>query len=278
MKKNVLLTFLLILIVSKLLAQESYKPKIIPPSPTIASINKFIEVPVNHFTGVPNISIPLWEIKGSILSVPITISYHASGVKVEEISGWIGQNWALNAGGSISRIMMGKPDEMSGGYFTVGDEIPDPTNNPSLLYGWQPSNTWLSNVANGLIDAEPDIFFYNFNGQSGKFVFSVDASGNRKINTIPYTKLDIKESFDASGEIVKWDVRDESGTHYIFGKSEDGLRIAIEKTNYHEGIIYNSCWQLMDIKSVSDEDNVKFSYKSSNEDYDLRIYGHCIII
>jgi hypothetical protein len=33
-------------------------PTIIPPSPTVAALMKFEEVPVSNYTGVPDISIP----------------------------------------------------------------------------------------------------------------------------------------------------------------------------------------------------------------------------
>lgn len=269
--KHIILTFALLLAALTLYGQEeSYKPLVIPPSPNVSSLNKFIEVPVGHYTGLPNVTIPIWELKGNKISMPISISHHASGIRVEDIPGWVGQNWSLNAGGTISRTMMGKADEKTGGYFTTGDEIPDPTSDPTLLYGWQPGNSWLTNVANGVIDSEPDIFYYSFNGQSGKFVFSIDTNGNRQILPIPYAKLDFSEIFDVSGTIIKWIVKDQAGTQYIFGKSEDGLRTAIEQT-YCEETDYISSWHLMDIISSSGDDQIKFYYIQSGETYDLRI-------
>lgn len=36
-------------------------PTVIPPSPTVAALMKFEEVPVSNYTGVPDISIPLYS-------------------------------------------------------------------------------------------------------------------------------------------------------------------------------------------------------------------------
>ncbi len=59
--------------------------KIIPPSPTAASLGKYGDIPVSMYTGTPNIDIPLHTLKCGELSLPISLSYHASGVKVDKI-------------------------------------------------------------------------------------------------------------------------------------------------------------------------------------------------
>jgi YD repeat-containing protein len=50
----------------------------------VAALGKYVEVPVSPYTGVANISVPLYEIKSRDISVPITISYHGGGNKVGE--------------------------------------------------------------------------------------------------------------------------------------------------------------------------------------------------
>ncbi len=106
MKKLIIFIFLNISFQIITLSQqqiEELTDKIIPPSPTAASLGKFGDIPVSLSTGIPNISLPVWEIREGTISVPITLAYHASGLKVEEIPGWVGLGWALNAGG-ISEI------------------------------------------------------------------------------------------------------------------------------------------------------------------------------
>ena len=74
-------------------------------------MNKFIEVPVSQYTGIPNISVPIYNIKMQQLSLPISLSYHAGGLKVEQEASWVGAGWSLNAGGNINRTVRGPPDE-----------------------------------------------------------------------------------------------------------------------------------------------------------------------
>lgn len=86
---------------------------VIPPSPNAAAFQKFVEVPVSLYTGTPNISVPIYEIKMGQLSLPISLQYHASGLKVDEHASWVGAGWSLNAGGMISRTAKGLPDELN---------------------------------------------------------------------------------------------------------------------------------------------------------------------
>ena len=81
------------------------------PSPTASSLGKYADIPVSYHTGVPNISVPLYTINEGDLSLPISLSYHAAGIRVDEISSPIGLGWSLNAGGMISRTINGGPDE-----------------------------------------------------------------------------------------------------------------------------------------------------------------------
>lgn len=86
-------------------------------SATAASLGKFGDIPVSLYTGTPNISIPLHEVNSRSLSIPLSMSYHASGIKVEEIAGWVGLGWALDTGGVITRTIRGIPDEFPLGYY-----------------------------------------------------------------------------------------------------------------------------------------------------------------
>ena len=53
-------------------------------SPNVASLNKFVEFPVNQFNGQTDISIPLYEINLKNVSVPINLKYHTGGIRVRE--------------------------------------------------------------------------------------------------------------------------------------------------------------------------------------------------
>ena len=138
------------------------KPQqVIPPSPDAASLGKYGSIPVGLHTGVPNISLPIFTIKQGSLEVPISISYHASGIKVSETASWVGLGWTLNAGGAVSRSVVGKSDEY--GFFG--------TTVKSAGQITQSDFSFLKPFADASGDYESDYYFYNFNGRSGKFVY-----------------------------------------------------------------------------------------------------------
>ena len=108
-KLAVLTLFFIGLVCSSLiiLAQAPDEMDVIPPSPTAASLGEYGEFPVSLYSGLPTISIPLYEIEVGDYSLPITLDYHSAGVKVEEMAGWVGLGWSFNAGGVITRSVRG---------------------------------------------------------------------------------------------------------------------------------------------------------------------------
>src|SRR5687768_13459491 len=97
----VLITLLLVYHI--VCAQQPYVlPQITPRSPNVASIEKYGSIPVSLSTGIPNISIPLTTISVDGLTIPITLTYHNNGLKVDEIPSMMGLGWDLNFGGMIS--------------------------------------------------------------------------------------------------------------------------------------------------------------------------------
>ena len=78
-------------------------------SPEAASFEKIGEIPVSLFTGVPQISIPLYEIDCGGYSFPITLDYQATAIKVNQEASWVGLNWLLNAGGAVT-TRISKPE------------------------------------------------------------------------------------------------------------------------------------------------------------------------
>src|SRR4051812_37077514 len=103
---------LIVLVLANLCIGQSL-PKVIGPSPETASLFRFLDQPVDHSTGVPSISVPIYEIKSGSLSWPISLSYHAGGRKSMDETGPVGLGWSLNASGAISRTIYGKPDDLT---------------------------------------------------------------------------------------------------------------------------------------------------------------------
>ena len=102
-------------------------PQYTPKSPTAYSFAKYVDYPVSYYTGVPNISIPLYEISVGGLNIPISLSYHASGITASQEATRVGLGWSLNAGGMISRTVK------------CGDDFLEHSGPHNLHYGYTQS-------------------------------------------------------------------------------------------------------------------------------------------
>ena len=83
-----------------------------PPSPEVAALAKYVDIPMSYTSGTPQIGIPMFSARSGIIEVPIALSYNASGIRVEEAATWVGLGWNLSTGPTLSRIIRGLPDDM----------------------------------------------------------------------------------------------------------------------------------------------------------------------
>lgn len=258
-------------------AQKESKPysDVTIASPTAASLGKYADIPVNHFTGVPQISIPIYTIKEGPLSLPISLSYHASGLKVWEPASWVGLGWTLNAGGVITRTVVGGPDE--NGTNNAGTEthghfsnygyssylfIPSP--NPDPQEDWE-------GFATGRKDGEPDLFFFNFNGYTGKFYFNDD----RTPILVPESDLRITANYSGGGKSISdFIITTPDGIKYYFGtKAKETDKYPVEITNSATPAFgpstanVISSWYLSKIESADGKFLIKLSYEEEKYGY-----------
>ena len=242
----------------------NYTPKIIPPSPNAASLGKYGEIPVSYYTGLPNISIPIYDIQDKAGSHSISISYHASGIKVAEEASRVGLGWALNAGGVISRNIIGGDDFEGTNYFG-GAELPrgvdyTPIDNYQLITGFIAKFAGLNsqhvNLSNAIYDKtspefEPDIYNFNIGGISGKFLITK----NKEVILQDKKKIKIEmiegPSTGSYGANISWKITTDNGTSYFFNEKETSLD---QNSKFH----VNS-WYLTKIKSV-DGSEISFNY------------------
>jgi hypothetical protein len=92
-------------------------------SPTTQNLVNSINASVNLYTGTANVGIPLCSLPAESISIPIGLNYTAgNGVKVDDDpDGLVGQGWNLQAGGMITRMVRGVPDEKPDGYTGARD-------------------------------------------------------------------------------------------------------------------------------------------------------------
>ncbi len=55
------------------LQQDIQTPKIVPPSPDAAALGKYGQIPVDKSTGIPDISVPIYE----ITKKPLDLAYRS---------------------------------------------------------------------------------------------------------------------------------------------------------------------------------------------------------
>ena len=222
-------------------------PTIVLPSPNVAALKKFGDIPVSPYTGVPNISIPIYEIKSGDILVPVSVAYHAGGIKVSDEASRVGLGWALQAGGVISRTIIGKDDFIQGslGYFNsslqnIGNDLKGNKGATFNIQGCNitvgPGNNFDADLDNG-VNFQPDVYDYNFLGYSGKFMLK----RNRDVVLSKKEKISIT-SLDALGNA--WEIKTPDGMKYLFEESE-----SYQDNNNGNGNYSTSAWYLTKIIS-----------------------------
>ena len=81
-------------------------------TPNTYAFARYGDLPVDYSTGLPQINLPLTSISDRDIKVDVSLSYYASGIKVDQEASWVGLGWSLNAGGMITCQLRGAPDAM----------------------------------------------------------------------------------------------------------------------------------------------------------------------
>ena len=180
MKKNLIILLMAVsLTVAGQTTFSDYIPQ--PSTPEVASLIKYAEYPVSHYTGLVDISIPLYEIVAGEIRIPITLSYHASGIKLRDENGKVGLGWTLNAGPDLGREMKGRPDDAINGYINLKKGRSNSLFNnlyPEnyFYYRANTSKAWSRNSSDWVAqyDLAPEKFYYKLLKNSGAFYFQRD--------------------------------------------------------------------------------------------------------
>lgn len=268
--------FLVALILLSISSYGQSKPvSFIMPSANAASLGVYGEIPVSYFTGTPNISIPLYEIQGSKLRMPISLSYHAGGVRPDQHPGWTGIGWTLMAGGAITRKMNKMPDELNAASF--------PNMGYYFNYNALNNSNWASNLSTyGTYaigyDVEPDEFSFNFMGYSGKFFLdqtrqwrvqcdkSLKVIFNSTDFFLPfvYNTTYAQNSYNfITPTFSKFTIIDEAGNKYTFGGVESAIEYSDEMTpmpGRSGELFFPSSWYLTKIESADGTEAIDLNY------------------
>lgn len=245
MKRIILIIFTTLCVLNTLQAQELKQPVNIQ-SPNASSLGKYGDVPVSFFTGTPNISVPIHSLNVKGIELNISLNYDASGVRIDQHPGWVGQNWSLSAGGVITRTVKGDADELTFNNTNISTPYP----NSGFFYHYNELNdintsstTQLRNIAYNRgtknYDYEPDIFTFNFLGISGQFF--MDNDGKWKVSSesnimVVYENYLVPTIFENLAgtynyknyqAIGGFKIIDGNGTTYVFGYDSNAIEYSI---------------------------------------------------
>ena len=175
---------------------ETVAPQVTRPLPTVASMMNYVDIPVNTFTGVPDINIPLYSFPthSKDLNVNLSLSYHPAGISFYDRASDVGLGWNLTADGVISRKIINEPDEY-------------------------PAHSGPASYVNNYDDE----YSFNFLGNSGEFKIIRNTTNNTfSLQIIDNSLLKIEFDMDMqTNRINSFTIYDEKGYKYVFDQLEN---------------------------------------------------------
>lgn len=305
MRKIILTTIFTLLTLADYLAQDSknHSPTVIPPAPSVNNLMKFEEIPISHYTGVPDVSIPIASMTTGInnINMSLSLKYHSLSLKPEDRAGEAGIGWSLFAGGTISRTVVDLPDEIetisvsgndskrkSGIYLdeTLGNIVSSSKNyTRKFIDAIETSSNYLlldddnyrkllyEALYQNKFDTSYDLYQYSFLNYSGRFIV---IKNNGVLVPVSLDKNNLKIKCNhTSNTISSFEIIDEFGNKFLFNIKE------ISNTNYFSssnnvlggmGNIssgysnpYTSSYHLSSIKNPSDIEFVSLNYFPERE-------------
>ncbi len=270
-------------------------PKIIPPSPSVASLMTFEEIPVDYYSGQPSINIPIFQKSvSSNLPLSLALNYATTNVRVDERSSWVGIGWSLEAGGVVSRTVQDYPDEINtkdypisgitneqaiGVYhndFWIYDTLPL---EDKAEYNWNARSTSSENFP-GNLDNQLDQYQFNILGRTGRFI--IVKEGNQLVPKLlsNRTRYKITLNYDASTYVIdSFTIIDENGYKYLFEEKEYTTSVPITISELqnrtrvfpsiesYSFIKHTSAWHLTEISNSADQNQISFNYHDVQENF-----------
>lgn len=238
-----------------LLAQpiNKYVDDVVMPGPEAAAMMKYGDIPISHYTGQASINIPIHTFSRESISHHVSLSYHGSGMRVEEMSSRVGTGWALQAGGMVSRVVNGIADEsiLKKGYIHNSNDLENLNANE------------LEGLWSGARDGEPDLFNFNAGSYSGKFFIDK----NQKVQLVPHQDVKVEYLMNASkSDFIQFKIIAPDGSKYFFGKF--GNQTAYDFTAPSLSTTpYKTTWHLIRIESYNGLHHISFEYEEDNYSY-----------
>ena len=249
-------------------------------------------VNVDPLTGTANVQIPIYNLSSGQVAVPVSLVYSGSGVKPKDVEGTAGMNWNVQAGGQVSRLVRGLPDDCTkdtAGISALGwMSTSNYGANYATTFTFQNDNSTstcndetndINNINSNVsfnFDTEPDVFYVSAPGLSCQLVYDrVTAS----FHPVVYQDLKISLSFVGgtaynASQIASFTITNDKGITYIFSAPELVVQktilgtgtAAYFKTKYNQyfnGVGYYDSWSLTSITDANGN-GINLSYGASS--------------
>ena len=243
-------------------------------SPQASALHDAVNYPVEGNKGVPDISIPLYTIEYGNIRIPILLRYSTSNAKIDlSAAPNVGFGWVLDVGGSVNRVIRGKPDEAAVWYQADSDtyfdqlRANDDQYTISSLYDWCGTTPY---------DTEKDEFVMSLAGGSASF-YLTESGGIYTGHFSPSVNWRIGRTVKNNGTAIPMftgiDIYDGGGTCYRFGSGSSSTTPNSSDAPYMEygsyeltgGTTYATGWQLRQVEDDAGN-KVNFTY-SRNGNY-----------
>ncbi len=254
-------------------AQEAItldKRNYIALSPQASSLHDAVNYPVDGNKGAADISIPLYTVEYGGIRIPIVLRYSTSSAKVDRsVAPNVGFGWVLDVGGSINRVIKGKPDEASVWYQADSETYFDQLGSNADQYTISSLYDWYGSVA---YDTEKDEFVMSTPSGGGSF-YLTESGGAYTGHFSPSVNWRIGATVKNTSGLPAFtglEVYDGEGTCYRFGSGSPLTTPSSQDASYLEyctyeplgGTTYATGWQLREIEDDAGR-KVRFTYTRS---------------
>ena len=160
------------------------------PLPTFHTLS------VSPHYGQMHYDINLYHLQDPDFDWLFRLSYTSDGFRPFAYSGQVGENWSLQAGGSISREIIGIADDtndtMQKGLLTIlRDSLFEPQTKVSIYNGSYDTGYWYSEKEHYTLDMQSDIYTFSFMDYYGRFFIGFD--GKATILSGDFVDIDISQ-------------------------------------------------------------------------------------
>lgn len=250
---SIVLSILLIFISTKTQAQidsgSTPTPNFVPKSPEATAFLKYGEYPVDLSTGVPGISIPLYTADVKDFKLPISLDYHASGIKVTQEATWVGLGWNLNAG---AQVVLSPRDEIDENNPYV-DIIPD----DDAIINYFKLHPYKHEAIASFFSLELDKSrvkdMYVFSSPTVNGSFYIKNFASNEVVTVPADAFRV-ELIGQDRSNLKFKITDKVGNIYTLNSTESSVRSMTHSDRYI------SVWYVDEILTPSNN-KISFVYQ-----------------